>query len=107
MVKVDNKYLDEITKHYRNAADVEIHKLGDNPDKEQVAEIEQKFGTQAVNNIVYIMSLPPKKQFKMGITVDTNGWRAGYTKPTLESRTEKRRRKNKAARISRRNNRRG
>lgn len=104
MVKVNHKYLEEITKHYRAAADREIMGLGENPDSEQVKEIEQKFGSQAVNNVAYILSLPPKKIFKMNLAVDPSGWRAGYTKPTLEKRKQERRKKNKAARIARRSN---
>lgn len=104
MVKVSHKYLEEITKHYRDAADREIMKLGETPSPEEVKEIEQKFGSQAVNNVAYILSLPPKKIFKMGLAVDPDGWRAGYTKPTLEKRKQERRKKNKSARTARREN---
>lgn len=102
MVKVDQKYLDEITKHYRNAADIEIHKLGENPDPDKVKELEQNFGSQAVQNVAYILSLGPKRIFEMGLSVDNKGWRDGYTKKTLQQRTDERRKKKKAAKIAQR-----
>lgn len=48
----------------------------------------------------------PKTLFRMEAFSDmSGGWRAGHTKPTVESRKEKNRMKNKVARKSRRINR--
>lgn len=103
-MKIDKKYLEEVAQYYRSEADTKIKALGDNPDQNEVMAINQNGATQALKNIAYLMALGPKKQFKLGITYGI-GWRAGITKPTIQARKEERRKKNKAARISRKNNR--
>jgi hypothetical protein len=45
----------------------------------------------------YLESMGPKYCHRKKMSVD-EGWRIGYTKPTLEKRTEERRKKNKIAR---------
>lgn len=53
-----------------------------------------------------IDSLGPEKLHNSGLYIDSNdGWRAGYTKQTIEARKEKNRLKNKVARKSRKTNR--
>lgn len=59
---------------------------------------------KADNYIKMVESLNPERIFKLGVAVDPNGWRAGYTKQTLEKRTAKRRRMNKIARQQRKLN---
>jgi len=50
-----------------------------------------------------IKNMSNKKKFKLGIL--PRGYKAGFTKPTIEKRTSDRRKKNKVARASRKANR--
>jgi len=53
----------------------------------------------------YVISLGPKKLKKLNTFEDPNGWRAGYTKPTVMKKKLNNKKKNKEARKARRKNR--
>jgi len=67
---------------------------------EMTKEEEEALRTEALT--AYVKQLSTKMRFKKNFT---NEYHPGYTKPTLEARTQKRRIKNKAARKSRKANR--
>jgi len=63
-------------------------------------EDQEAFKAQAFKD--YLMKLSDKRKFKMGFKPE--GFRAGFTKPTIESRKKDRRVKNKTARAARKVN---
>lgn len=73
-----------------------------------IDEIEKKDNRQKFIEIYgeeALKNLGPKRKFQLGLLNTPNQWRIGYTKPTLEKRKEKRRKKNKMARMARKTNR--
>lgn len=49
----------------------------------------------------YALMMGPKKLHRSKLGDSEQGWREGYTKPTIEQRKAERRKKNKAARKAR------
>lgn len=69
-------------------------------DIDKIEKLKEKVNPTIVDN------LGPKQLQNAGLYLDTSdGWRAGYTKPTIQARKEKNRLKNKMSRKSRRTNR--
>lgn len=66
------------------------------------ADIIQVYLEKGVS-LQHLVDLGPKKWFTMGLVDDDHkdGWRAGFTLPTIEARRNKRRLKNKLARQAR------
>jgi hypothetical protein len=106
MVRVDGNKIQEIRDRFVELAEREIKQANDDTETPELKEDDLtaihnkwKFASQAEIN--KLMSMSPEKLFKSGMAVASQGWRQGYTKPTLKSRTDKRRTKNKAARKAR------
>jgi len=53
----------------------------------------------------YIMKWGPKRMKKMGVLDNSESWKAGFTKQPTEKKIKERRKKNKQAKKSRKNNR--
>ena len=67
-------------------------------------EIEEKLKEKIPANV--FNNIGPKQLYNMEAFLDmSGGWRAGYTKPTIEARKKQNRMKNKSARKSRKINR--
>jgi hypothetical protein len=106
MVRLDGKKLQEIKDGYSEQSKREIAKAVNDPDTEELTvedteAIKNKWQFAANREIEKLKKIGPQRLFRLGFAHDANGWRAGYTKPTLESRTTKRRTQNKNARKAR------
>ena len=110
MVRIDGHKLQEIKDHYQEMAKREIAKAVNDPDTElkddDIEAIKNKFKYQSNQKISEILAIGPEKLFKMGFALDGNGWRAGYTKQTLQKRVQKRRAQKKFGNITRKTQRR-
>jgi len=74
-----------------------------NKDFDKLSKDEKdKFSEEALKD--YFLNLNKKEKYKKGLL--NEGYRPGFTKPTIESRKKDRRKKNKQSRLSRRSNRR-
>lgn len=108
MVKIDGRKLQEVKDHYIRLAEHEISRAeqdGTELSEDDIAAIKNKHTYTAVNKLTQVLSLGPERLFKLGFGLDSNGWRAGYTKQTVTKRTQKRRTQKKIARASRQANR--
>lgn len=78
-------------------------------DREQMDKakknVSERFNIEESQAEDYLKQHGPKRLMKMGLLEDKFSWRAGFTKPTIESRKAKNRKKNKLARKARRANR--
>ena len=101
MVKIDGNKLQEVKDHYLKMAENEILGLKDEPTDEQIATINKRYQIECERTITGIVNAGPEKIFKNGFAVDPNGWRAGYTKKTIQQRTAPRRARNKRAKQAR------
>ena len=72
-----------------------------------VEKIKKEYNISDDEALKYLLKHGPKQLFKMNMFNDKGGWRAGYTKPTLEARKTERRKKNKLARKARKLNKKG
>lgn len=110
MVKIDGRKIQEIKDRFEEMALNEIDRAVNDPDTDELVDddikaINEKWKFVANKEIEKIKRMNPEKIFKSGLAVTSDGWREGYTKPSLESRKTKRRAKNKLARKSRKENR--
>jgi hypothetical protein len=108
MVKLSKSKLEEIVKIAATIADQEIAKAREaNADlkDDDVEAIKSKYTFMALQEMKRVSDMGPKKLFQYGFAEDVNGWRTGYTKPSLASRVKERRARNKSARKARRINR--
>lgn len=107
-MRVDGNKIQELRDYYEKKAEREIllakHDNTELSD-EDVEVIKNKYAYESEQSIQKILALSPEKMFKLGFSHDVNGWRTGYTKSTIEKRTEQRRKQNKAAKKQRRKNR--
>jgi len=89
----------KLPEEIREAVKSKIKKLNKNVN--ELSDKEKKeFTDEAVKE--YLLRFNRKEKFKKGLLI--NGYKPGYTKPTLESRKQIRRKKNKQSRKSRRLN---
>jgi len=108
MIKIDEEKLELVRQYHSQMADREIRSSiqddGVELKADDIEAIKNKHLFDAEKKINEIRSLGPKKLHKMELTVG-DGWRAGYTKETVEKKTMKRRKANKIARKNRKTNR--
>lgn len=100
MIKIDGHKIQEVKDYFNNFAEREIDNAkADDIElkKDDILAIKNKHSYNAMSRISQIFDFGPKKLFKMGFTLDPNGWREGYTKPSLKIRVQKRRDRKKFA----------
>lgn len=108
MVRLNIKKLEEIVNAGQAYAEQEIRDAkaaGTEMTEDDENAIRQKYSYLTQREIKGLINMGPQKLFKLGLTEDVQGWRSGYTKPTLASRKKERRAKNKLARKARKVNR--
>lgn len=108
MVRIDGRKIGEVKDYYNSLAESEIQSAknaGTELKEDDITAIRNKYTFKCVESLQHILSAGPEKLFKNGFALESNGWREGYTKSPIKKRAEKRRKKNKAARIARRNQR--
>lgn len=102
--RVDGRKIQEIKDNFTLRAQNEIDKAvsdGTELNDEDIKAIHSKHQFEAQQRIDKICSLGPKRLHQMGMALDMNGWRTGFTKQTVEKRAEGRHRNRKMARKSR------
>ena len=110
MIRVCGKKIKEIYDYYQEIAKKEIEDNINNPDTTEFSDIEKeaiynKYKQEANNRVSELKDMKPKRLFKLGLAAASDGWREGYTKQSIEKRSESRRMRNRIARKSRRTNR--
>lgn len=111
-MKIDERKIQEVRDYFTKKADLQIVQMKNTAEKEDRELSDEEIGAvkkgaliQAESRISQIRDLGPERLFKMGFALETVGWRAGYTKPTVAARAAKRRKNKKAGKASRRFNR--
>jgi len=84
----------------RDTVEAKLANLNKNVD-DLSEDDKKKFSDEAIKE--YFSNLPRKQKFRKGLLAE--GYKSGFTKPTLEARKQDRRKKNKQSKISRRTNR--
>lgn len=113
MIRVDKTKLEEISANFKRMADSEINALtkkkaekGEEITEEEKTSINMKYANQQINTLAKIMLMSPKRLYETGLGTNHNsGWREGFTRPTIEARRERNRKRQKAAKIAKRANR--
>ena len=111
MVTIDGTKVQDVKDHFSEMAKREIAQAINDPDTDELKDddieaIHNKFKYLANQKITQMISMNPEKLFKLGLAHESNGWREGYTKPLIKTRTAPRRAKKKIARKSKQVNRR-
>jgi hypothetical protein len=111
MVRIDGYKIQEIKDYHSEQSKREIAKAINDPETDELKDddieaIKNKWKYMSNQQVQKLLDINPERLYKLGFAHQPNGWRAGYTKPTLASRVAKRRAKNKIARVSRKINRR-
>jgi hypothetical protein len=110
MVTIDGNKIQEIKDHFQEQSKREIDRAVNDPDTEELTDediesIKNKWKYLSNTKISQVLELGPEKLFKSGMSIESDGWREGYTKPLIKDLKSKRRAKNKVARVSRKVNR--
>ena len=116
MIRPDGHKIQEIKDHFEKLGDAElvtmlkkVREVEEDPERElmenEVNDVRQKYQYQSTKYLYHILMMQPEKLYKSGWGFNTegvDGWRTGYTKPTIKSRVQKRRTLTKIAKATRR-----
>lgn len=104
MIKFDWLKIEQLKANFDDAAEKEIEAKGEEVTEDEVEDIRAKYMNQCNQLVRHIIHMGPKRLHRNEFLL-SEGWRTGFTKPTLQKRTAARRKKNKAARLARRSQR--
>ena len=107
-IRIDGNEIQKVKEHFKKRTDSEIRQAINNGTElgsEDIKAIQSKHDFECQKTINKFFTLGPKELNRLELSFNLNGWRSGYTKPTIKSKKLKNRARNKIARKSRRDNR--
>ena len=116
MIRPDGNKIQEIKDHFGllvanecSSTLATLRKEEEDPEREltqhETDQIKQKHQYELTRTLFTVMMMQPEKMHKSGYGFNTEGvqgWRNGYTKPTIAKRKAQNRKTNKLARLARR-----
>lgn len=106
-IRLSSDKIEEVVSYFESitAQELEVAESKDDFTDEIKQGIVLRNEIKRDNAIAQLKSMSPKRLFLLGLDEEADGWRQGYTKPTIEKRKSANRKKNKQAKQARRINR--